>query len=73
MDTRQVYLPALALFVAVALAGCGGGGGGPGAVSSITIDSIEVTTQPVGPESPFASAVGGDDSSPWLHDKPLPT
>ena len=55
---------ASAYFLAAILmvAGCGGGGGGdlPPVVQGLRIDSIEVETQPTGPDSPFGTTAGGD-------------
>ncbi|MDH3592747.1 MAG: IPT/TIG domain-containing protein, partial [Planctomycetota bacterium] len=53
---RGLFVAVCALGVLVA---CGSGGGG-GTPAPLSLQTLTILTQPVGPESPFGSTVGGD-------------
>ena len=61
MRMRSFWLLCPVLCLALVIPGCGGGGGGSGGgVITLKIQSIQVQTQPQGPESPFGTTQGGD-------------
>lgn len=61
MRMRSLQLLCAVSCLALAIPGCGGGGGGSGGgVITLNIQSIQVQTQPQGPESPFGTTQGGD-------------
>jgi len=49
------------LFLAVLAVACGGGGGGGSPGAGIVLSDVTVTTQALGPLSPFGSTQGGDE------------
>ena len=61
MISQRFARVGLVLALALIFPACGGGGGGGGTTNPITVTSVEVTTQTVGPLSPFGTTQGGDE------------
>jgi len=61
MVSHRAFVVVVVLALVGFLPACGGGGGGGGSTGGITLTSVEVATQPVGPQSPFGSTSGGDE------------